>query len=137
MKYLFDNNLPLHFAHAVGEFCKSESNPPQVIHLTDRFPASSADEVWISTLAKEGGWAIISQDRFNKNDLEREAVRQSGLVIFALAKGWSSQAYWDKAHNLVRWWPAIMDQSARITGGAAFRVPLKFSGKGKFEQIQL
>ena len=39
-----------------------------------------------------------------------------------------------KAHNLVRWWPSIFDQAGRIQGGAAFRVPWKFSGR--FEQIR-
>jgi hypothetical protein len=47
-----------------------------------------------------------------------------------------SNTHWPKAQNVIRWWPAIVEQASRITGGAAFRVPWKFSGKGKFEQIR-
>ena len=122
---------------ALHELSKVEGGISSVIHLRDRFPANCPDPEWITKLAEEGQWAIISQDRFNKNDLEREALRQSGLIVFALAKSWANQRYWEKAQNLVRWWPAIIDQAARFKGGAAVRVPWQFSGKGQFEQIKL
>lgn len=137
MKFLFDNNLSPHLAHAIGELSKFEEGPPEVIHLRDRFPAETPDVEWITALAAEGGWAVLSQDRFTKSTLEREALRRSGLIVFALAKVWTGQRHWEKAHNLVRWWPAILDQATRYQGGAAVRVPWRFSGKGRFEQIQL
>lgn len=137
MKYFFDNNLSPHLAHAVGELCKAEDGTHTCAHLRDMYPPDCKDEVWIDGLAKDGGWTIVSQDRFDKNDAEREALRRAGLVVFALAKGWNDHKHWDKAQNLIRWWPAIMDQASKIKGGAMFRVPWKFSGAGKFEQIKL
>lgn len=56
---------------------------------------------------------------------------------FFLDKGWSNHQFWDKAHNLVRWWPRIIEQSQGIEGGAAFKVPFTFSGKGRFQQVVL
>jgi len=137
VKFFFDNNLPLTLAHAVRELCRHEVHVVEVVHLRDKFAADEQDHVWISAIGQEKGWIIISQDGFSKNDLERQALRQSGLIVFVLSKQWSSHQFWQKSHTLVRWWPAIIEQSQKIKGGAAFRVPWKFSGPGRFEVIRL
>jgi hypothetical protein len=137
VKFFFDNNLSPHLAHAIGELSKADPNAPVVVHLKDKFLQTTPDHEWIDALASEEDWAVISQDTLMKNDLEREALRRSGLVVFALAGAWNHQTFWAKAQNLVRWWPAIMDHATRYHGGAALRVPWNFSGKGKVEQIQL
>ena len=136
MKVFFDNNLSPHLAHAMRELSKPDDVPVDVVHLVDRFARNERDTVWIETLASEGDWVVISEDRFAKSDEEREAVRRSGLIVFTLDKVWNKQRHWPKAANLVRWWPAIIDQASRIAGGAAFRVPWRLSGKGRFEQIR-
>lgn len=136
MKVFFDNNLSPHLARGLRELSRADPEPTEVIHLGDRFNRNEKDTVWIPALAAEGGWVIISGDRFAKADEEREAVRRSGLIVFTLSKQWSDHTHWPKAVNLARWWPAIIDQASRITGGAAFRVPWRFSGKGRFEQIR-
>lgn len=137
MRYFFDNNTSPHLARAVGELCKADDSPSTVVHLADKYPGNRSikDPVWIPELAAEGDWIIISGDRFAKDDAEREAVRRSGLIVFTMSSQWNNHAHWMKAYNLVRWWPAIDEQASRIRGGAAFRVPWKFSGKGQFEQI--
>lgn len=123
-----------HFARALHELCLGASRS-EIVHLKQRFPQNTPDHEWISVLAAEGKWAIQSQDGFRKNDLEREALRRSGLVVFVLTKQWMTHDYWNKAQNLVRWWPAIEDYVDRIQGGAAVRVPWRMSGR--FEQIRL
>lgn len=137
MKFFFDNNMSPHLARAIRELCKAESDVREVLHLKDRFPPNISDVEWINALAQEGGWVIVSQDSLRKNDLERAALRNCGLVVFALQPQWAQQAHWNKAQNLVRWWPAIMTQSKRFKGGAALGVPWKFSGAGQFTQIKL
>lgn len=106
-----------------------------VIALRDKFLANTPDHEWIGTLALERNWTIVSQDKFIKNDLEKEAIRKSGLCLFMLSKQWSSHQYWDKCTNLVKWWPYILDQAHRIEGGAAFRV--KWHMNKKFEQVKM
>ena len=105
-------------------------------HLRDRFPHNTIDSVWIESLSTDGGWSVVTHDKLNKG-LEREALRRAGLIVFFLDKGWSNHTFWDIAHNLVRWWPRVIDQSEGIKGGAAFKVPYNFSGKGRFEQVTL
>lgn len=136
MRYFFDNNLSMHLAHAVRELCKVEDSVEDVIHLRDKFAPTTKDHDWISFLGSEGRWVVLSQDGLRKNDLERSALRQSGLIVFVLHRQWAERRHWDKAHNLVKWWPAVMEQSRRIKGGASFRVPWRF-GAGQFEQIKL
>ena len=132
MKFLVDNNLPPALAKALDAL--SEPSGHFAVHLKEKFAADTADSDWIDALAQDGGGSVITQDKLNKG-LEREALRRAGLIVFFLDKGWSHHAFWDKAHNLVRWWPRIIEQSGGIRGGAAFKVPYNFSGKGQFEQV--
>src|SRR5699024_8372405 len=107
-----------------------------VCHLTDKFPANTSDIDWITALKEEKNWVVVSQDRFTKGRVEKQVLREGGLVVFCLAKHWSGETFWGKAHQLVRWWPSIIEQSERITGGAAFEVPWRFSPpKGKFKPL--
>ena len=107
------------------------------MHLRERFAKDTPDVEWINVLAVEGDWCIVTGDRLKKNPLEREALRRSGLTAFFLTKGWANLKEWDKAWHLVRWWSRIMDQPGLVEGGAAFDVPVRFSGKGKFKQIKM
>lgn len=134
MKFLVDNNLPPALAHALRELSKPENH--EVFHLKDRFPADTPDTVWIGSLSEEGGWIVVTHDNLNKG-LEREALRQAGLLVFFLDKSWKDHKFWEKAHNLVKWWPRIIEQAGGIEDGAAFQVKWNFSGKGKFVQVKL
>lgn len=137
MKFLLDNNLPPALAVALDALTRAQYESHSVVHLVSRFDRSTPDATWIDALSEESGWAVISQDRFRKGNVEREAVRRSGIVIFCLDKAWSDHTFWDKSQNLLRWWPPIIRQAELIAGGAAFRIPWRFSGTGKFEQMKL
>lgn len=134
MKFFIDHNLPPRLARAIDELCGHDH---QVTHLKDKFDQSTSDVEWIETLAQEGGWVVISQDRLKKGDHEKEAIRRSGLILFNLDKQWSRAAFWDKSQRLIQWWPHIIDQAERISGGAAFRVRWRIGGKATFEQLKL
>jgi hypothetical protein len=135
LNFLLDNNLPPSLALALHELCKAYGH--SVVPLRGKFPENCTDVHWIDALSQEGGWAIVSQDRFLKGDLERSALKECGLVVFCLAKQWSQMSFWDKAHNLVLWWPAIIRQAVESTGGDALKVNWKFRQPGRFEHINL
>ncbi|MBV1790564.1 DUF5615 family PIN-like protein [Marinobacterium sp. D7] len=134
MKFFIDHNLPPRLARAINELCGEDH---LVIHLKERFDQSTPDVEWIRTLASEGGWIVITQDRLKKADHEKEAIRRSGLILFNLDKQWAKAEFWDKSHRLVQWWPYIIEQAERISGGAAFRVRWRMGGKATFEQSKL
>jgi len=133
VKFFIDNNLPPPLAHALRELSKPDDH--LVCHLRDKFAENTLDTVWINSLSEEGGWVVVTHDNLNKG-LEREALRRAGLMVFFLDKSWKDHKFWEKAHNLVKWWPRIIEQSAGIHGGAAFKVKWNFSGKGMFEQLK-
>ena len=134
MRFFFDNNLSPYLAKAIHALCEPRGS--QVWHLRQKFSGTTSDVEWINALAADGGWCVVSQDRLTKNPLEKEALRQSGLVAFIMAKGWVKYEGWEKAWRLVRWWPRIMEQANLVEGGAVFEVPIKFVGKGKFKPIK-
>lgn len=137
MRIVFDNNLSPHIAHAAGALSRREADIEEVIHLRDRFQPNTPDVEWISKLAENGRWAIVSSDRFTKNnDAEREALRRAGHTVFVLERQWSEQTFWLQAERLVRWWPQILAQ-ARLVSDGAFRVPWHHSSKSKFAVIRL
>lgn len=109
----------------------------EVTHLRLMFSSDIRDVDWISTLASEGDWSIVTQDRLIKNPLEKEALRRSGLVAFILARAWSNHRYWEVAAQLVQWWPRIMEQAGLVQPGAVFEIPWKFAGKGKLKALRL
>lgn len=123
MKYFFDNNLSLHLAHAVAELCKVEDSVEAVIHLRDKFAPNAKDHDWITALASEGHWAVVSQDGLRKNDLERKALRESGLIVFVLHRQWAERRHWDKAHNLVKWCPLSWNKAGASEAARHFAYP--------------
>jgi hypothetical protein len=135
LKFILDNNLSKYLARALAALC--EPDGVTVTHLADKFSGNPLDIDWIQALAEEDGWVIISHDRFHKNPLEKEALRRAGLTVFVLKKGWASQRNWEKAAQLIRWWPRIMEQADLVSGGAVFEVQYRFSGRGRFQQVQI
>ena len=134
MKVLLDNNLSPHLARALNALLEPEGD--QVVHLTDRFPASTEDRAWIGALAEEGGWVVISGDlRIYRNRLEREAWRRSRLIVFFLAPQWGKVRNIEKAWRLLRWWPRIREQVAIVEAPAAFELPLAY-GSGRLKVLR-
>ena len=135
MNFLLDNNLPPALAKALHELSKTEGH--RVIALREKFQASTPDIEWITKLREEGHWVVVSKDKFSKGSMEKRAFAESGLAIFVLAKQWQHMTFWDTAHNLVRWWPAITEQAQRISGGGVFKVSWRFTAPGKFEVVRI
>ena len=135
MRFILDNNLSPAYARALAALC--EPDGIIVEHLRQKFPQDIQDTAWISALSKEVGWSILTQDRLIKNPLEKEALRVSGLTAFILARTWNHHKYWEKAAQLVRWWPRILEQAELVQPGAAFEIPWKFAGKGKLKALRL
>lgn len=135
MKFLFDNNLPPSLARGVAELSKFDPVVEQVVPLKDKFAPNTPDVEWLGALAAEGGWAVVSIDRFKKTSAEREMLRRQGLTVFVLDPQWS-KPYWVQAAQFVQWWPRIIEV-AKLTSKTALRVPWRITGKSTFEQIRV
>ena len=138
MNFIFDANLPPNWAGALARLSLHRFDPGQIgeiVHLTDKFTADTADVDWLTALGHERNarWTIVSRDNFRKQKgAERHVQRQYGLSVFVLPKSWASKPYWDMTAQLVQWWPRIVAQAC-VTDRAAMEVP--WSTSGRFQQI--
>ena len=131
MNFLFDNNISPRIAHAARELF--QNNKHSIIHLTDKFPANTKDEVWLNELIQEGNWALISIDRFKKSNVEKAALNSPKLISFILKNSWSSLGFDKQAYMLVRWMPQIIKRT-ELNSCGVFSIPVNYNS-GKFEQI--
>lgn len=128
MKFLLDANLPPTLARALHALSSGvDPGVDQVIPLRDKFAPDTKDPAWLSALAREGDWAVISQDGFNKSDIEKALIERAGLMVFVLEPAWGKQQYWAKCVQLIRWWPKILSIAALST--SAVRVPWNTTSK--------
>ncbi len=123
MRFLLDNNLSPRLARALNELTRGSGH--EVTALRERFPADTKDTQWIGRLAQEGDWAVVCGDRgILTNPIELKALRDSGLTIFFLARGWASLEHWPKAAKLVQHWPKIEATVENVLPGVCYTVQL-------------
>ena len=127
MRLLFDEHMPPKLVRAIAELAQGE--PYCIVHLRDRFPAGTKDVEWIETLSREGEWRFISEDRrIRQRPHELEALKNSSLIGFFLAKGWNQAGLWERAALLIGWWPRIVDAASIATPGQVFDIPYRKPG---------
>jgi PIN like domain len=132
LKFFFDNTMPLRVARATQALVEPEH---EISHLRDRFDPKTPDPVWISELAEEGDWVVISGDvRITRNPDERKAWSEAGLVGFFLAKGWTALPLWEQAWRFFKSWPQIAKIAPSMRPPAGFIVHVHSL---KFEQLRI
>jgi hypothetical protein len=120
VRFFFDNNISTKLAKSVHVLIEPEH---QVVHLKDRFAANTTDEAWMTALAGEPDWIIVSADlRIRKNPLEVEAWKAAGHTVFFLKDRWIELDFWTQAWKLVKAFPEIVEQAQRAKPGEAFVV---------------
>jgi len=125
VRFFFDNNLPPKLAQSLHVLVAPDH---EVIHLKEKFPPNTPDEVWMSGLAKELDWVIISADnRITKNPHEVRAWRSAGHTTFFLKPGWTHYSFWIQAYKFVKCFPDIIATAAKAESGRFFLV----AGNGK------
>lgn len=135
MKFFVDNCLSPRLAEALDIL----DHQNRIVHLRDKFSPDIKDPQWISKLAREGDWIIISGDiRITKTPQNRKAWLQLGLTAFFFVGGWAQQTGWDKLWRAIRWWPHIVQYAGRRRKGSGWKVPINFSTKsGKFKPVTI
>lgn len=120
MKFFVDNNLSTKLAKSIHVLVEPEH---QIVHLKDRFAAATPDETWMTALAREPEWVILSADlRIRKNSHEVEAWKAAGHTTFFLKDRWIEMDFWTQAWKLVKCFPEIIAQTGRAKPGDAFVV---------------
>lgn len=92
-------------------------------------PNAKSDVPWLERFAADGGRVVISGDKRMRGDLfEQAALQAAGFVTFFFAPRWNDQTPWDRAANLVKWWPHIEQKIRTASPGEMFEIPYAFQG---------
>ena len=120
MRFFFDANLSIKLAKSLHVLVEPKH---EVVHLRDRFAANTPDETWMSALAREPGWIIISGDlRIRKNPHEVQAWHAAGHTTFFLKEGWTNYLFWVQAWKFVKCFPDIIAAATKAKSGTFFTV---------------
>jgi hypothetical protein len=121
LNFVLDENLPRAFARSLNAL--TERDGFSVKHVRDFVGKQTDDIDWIAAVAKEGGSVISGDRRLTTREHELRALRDSGLITFILAPGWSKLPFWEKAWLLTRWYPKLAEIASRSPAGRIYRVP--------------
>ena len=119
MKFLFDNSLSPDLAKGLRELRRPYSE--EIIHLKEKFAEDVKDPEYLGALISEGGWSVVSADRFKKSTAERKAIMNPNIHVFVLSKGFGKLPYWSKTKAMVRQWGDI-SKLADLTRGGLWEV---------------
>jgi len=112
-------------ARAFNEIAKPNDS---FIHLRE-FPGlrpDSTDLEWISKLAEEGDWVILTKDKnIMKKPAEKAAFQTANLTGFFLDKTWQSMDLWAMFSKLASLMPQILRLAVESPRGACFKVPIR------------
>lgn len=128
MKFIFDASISFRIAEALAILSPDQTITSVADHFKD---AAIADEDFLPELQQEGTWAVLTQDRGQK-DGNWHVWRASGVTTVFLKKGWMSKSQKTKASDLLRYWPEIVRQVERHPEGTCFWL----STKGRVEPIK-
>lgn len=122
MKVLLDENLPPRLAQVLRLLAAPDDH--LIVHLRERFPAATTDVEWLSALAGDPTWAVLTNDqRLRGRPHEIAAWRRAGLVGVVLPSRFNQADLWEKCAILVRWWPFVVRALEAAPPGAMLAIP--------------
>jgi hypothetical protein len=128
MRFFVDNCLAPRMARAFNELAKPRN---EFVHIQDHpnLKHNCSDVEWISQLADEGNWIILTKDKnILKKPVERAAFQAAKLTGFFLDKTWSNLDFWSQLSRLSLIMPKIIELAQINPPGSCFKVPIKAKG---------
>jgi len=119
-----DRCLSFRIANALQALVDREHD---VKSLDSMFAPNTPDVDWITRLAKDGDWRLITADNLWKTAQQKEVLKKSRLIAVWLSKGWGNQRPFLQASRLFQDWESIVETVVRAREGAWFELP--FRGK--------
>jgi PIN like domain len=122
VRFFLDNHLSPRIARALNHLLAPDHSAH---HLKDEFAPNTPDVVWMSELAKQSNWVIISADTaISRNPHEVQAWQEAGHPIFFLKPAWTHIPLWESASKLFHRFPEIIKLAQKATQGDGFLVPV-------------
>jgi hypothetical protein len=107
---------------AVGIAIQLRAEGHHIIHLEERFPASTRDVDWIPVVGQEG-WILVTTDRrIRSRKAEKKVLRASQITAFFCDEEFSRKHSASRAQWLRDRWPSIEEHAARAQQGEHFLI---------------
>lgn len=108
----------------VPPYLRSLSKEHEIVHLSERFPRNTDDDVWINELAQSGHWNIVTIDlRIASTPHLAAILQQAGHTAFFLTSGWSQLPIEDLSWKFPKaWWQIEKTVSKHVAKGDWFTV---------------
>lgn len=128
MRIFFDECVSPKLVRALREIEDLPSR--QLVPRKEKFSGTEnkLDEDWIRVLGEEGDWVIVSADlAIPRGGVTKLAWKQANLTSYFLAGDFAGRPRWTQAHELVRWFPILLEHLKTAPPGSGWRLP--FLGK--------
>lgn len=133
MNFFVDNCLAPKLTRALHEIAQPDHN---FVHLRDKFKPSTPDVEWISSLAKEKNWVIISGDwRITRKPLEKQAWKDSELTGFFLKRGWTNIEPNVQLSKLAILYPEIIKAASKHPSKTGFIIGINDRRYNQFDKF--
>jgi len=122
VKLYVDENLPPVLARSFQILFEGQ----HVVTCTaDKFARRGVKDIeWITELGREGGWSVLSADkRISRNQIEKRAFLEAGLIGFILAPSLQKLALAKQAARILQLWD-VLDQQSRLVSRGLFELPI-------------
>jgi predicted nuclease of predicted toxin-antitoxin system len=126
MTFFIDNNLGANLVVGLRAFGED------VIHLTEKFPQNTPDEIWLKEIGERNYFLITRDERIRWNPAELGAFCKYKVGAFLL--GGKNLKKWEIIQQLIRNWPRINEMAGKTRKPFAFRIPPHGT---KFSSFQL
>ena len=112
MNFFFDNTFAPGLARSLKLIAAGDHEGR---HLLDHYEIDPGDLRWIEDVGQwSGQWIILSGDRrIATHPQKRQALLNSGRVIFFMPSGFPDLNRWEQASRLFRWFPQILLKANR------------------------
>jgi hypothetical protein len=127
--FLFDENIIEHVTRMLAAFDREN----EMRHAVDHFDRGTADTDWIPVVASWKGRpvAVCADGRILRNKVERQTLKEAGLMFVYMASGWTNTPWEDYAWKIIKVWPHIV----RNVSQARFPMVFEVSVGLKVQQI--
>lgn len=126
-KFLFDECLGRPLTEALRKLVGFHRHPIGILHIFDRFPPGTHDEVWVPVIANED-WIVVSVDRGKSPGPKLPVIcAQLGVRHILLAPSAAQLPQFEKARALLRVWRDAINL-AQAPAGTRALLKLQQSG---------
>lgn len=122
---------------AVPQYLQGLSRDHVVVHKKQKFAQDTDDDVWISELADEGHWTIVTIDfKILSQPHVASALESAGHTAIFLTKGWGNLSIEDLSWKYPKAWWLILSAVEKRIGRNSWYVLGPTSSKLKLHNVQ-